>query len=100
VLNAGQPAQALTVAALICGILGILGGFIPGLRYFTGILAVLALVFGAGERKAALAAGRPAGTATAGMVLGIIGIALTLAAILISTFFAGALLYWAYSLFG
>jgi hypothetical protein len=99
-MNAAQPAQPLTTAALICGILGIVGGFIPVVRYVTGILAILALVFGAGERKAALAAGRPAGMAAAGVVLGITGVVLTLAAILVSAFFAGALLYWFYSLFG
>jgi hypothetical protein len=90
----------MTIAALVCGILGIVGGAIPTVQYFTGILAILAIFFGVTERKKALLAGLPTGMATAGMVLGIIAVALTVIAIIIIAIFAGALLYGASSLFG
>jgi hypothetical protein len=60
------------VAALICGILGLVGGFIPGVGPFTGVLAILAIIFGVIGRKKG-----EGGTATAGLVLGIIAIAVT-----------------------
>lgn len=67
--------KGMSVAALVCGILGIIGGFIPVVTYFTLVLAILGIVFGVIGRKKAAAAGEASGLATAGLVLGIIGTA-------------------------
>jgi tRNA_anti-like len=64
----------LGVAALVLGIIGTLFSLIPGLFWIGCILGLIALVLGIFGRKAAVAAGQPAGTATAGMVLGIVGL--------------------------
>lgn len=75
----GDPSdngKSLSIAALVLGILGIVGGFIPIVCYFTTVCAILGLVFGVkGRQKSALAEGKPSGLATAGLVLGIIGLA-------------------------
>ncbi len=65
----------MSIAALVCGILGIIGGFIPVVNYFTLVLAILGVVFGVKGRKAAAVTGQGMGQATAGLVLGIIGLA-------------------------
>lgn len=64
-----------SIAALVLGILGIVGGFIPVVCYFTTICAILGIIFGVMGRKKAAAAGAPMGFATAGLVLGIVGTA-------------------------
>lgn len=65
-----QPGNGMAIAALVCGILGIIGSFIPIVCYFTLVLAIVGLVFGVKARKQ-----QPGnGMATAGMVLGIIGV--------------------------
>jgi hypothetical protein len=61
----------MAVAALVCGIVGIVGGWIPGINYFALVLAILGIVFGAIALKSASADKR--GMAMAGLVLGIIG---------------------------
>ncbi len=61
----------MSIAALVCGILGIVGGFIPIVQYFTFVLAILGIVFGVKARKTAEDSEK--GLATAGLVLGIIG---------------------------
>ena len=63
--------KGLSIAALVCGILGIIGSFIPIVCYVTFILAILGIVFGVKARKTALPG--ETGLATAGLVLGIIG---------------------------
>ncbi len=74
-----QPAndgKGLSIAAIVCGILGIIGGFIPVVGYFTFILAILGIIFGViGRKKSTAVYGKPSGLATAGLVLGIIGTA-------------------------
>ena len=62
--------KGLSIAALVCGILGIIGSFIPIVCYVTFILAILGIVFGVKARKTALPG--ETGLATAGLVLGII----------------------------
>ena len=62
-------AKGYSIAALVCGILGIVGSFIPWVCYFT-----LGIVFGVKGRK--LAQPDQKGLATAGFVLGIIGTAI------------------------
>jgi hypothetical protein len=65
----------MAVAALVLGILGTLCslsvmGFLPGV-----LLSIVALVLGILGRKQAVNESRPTGMATAGMVLGIVGLA-------------------------
>ncbi len=62
----------MAIAALVCGILGIIGGFIPVVMYFTLVLAILGIVFGVKGRRQG---GANTGLATAGLVCGIIGVA-------------------------
>lgn len=62
-----------SIAALVCGILGIVGSFIPVVCYFTLVLAILGIVFGAKGMKEAKVTGEGKGLAVAGLVLGIIG---------------------------
>lgn len=70
-VNSGK---GMSVAALVLGILGIVGAWIPVVCWFTGVLAILGLVFGAiGRKKSVKATGKASGLATAGFVLGIIG---------------------------
>ncbi len=61
-----------SIAALVCGILGIVGSFIPVVSYFTLVLAILGIIFGVKGRK--MATPETKGLATAGFVLGIIGV--------------------------
>lgn len=68
-----QSGNGLGVAALVCGILGIVGSFIPIVRYFTLVLAILGIIFGVKARKSCTPEKK--GLATAGLVLGIIGTA-------------------------
>ncbi|MDR2597840.1 MAG: DUF4190 domain-containing protein [Treponema sp.] len=88
-----QKTSSLGTAALVCGILGLCGGAIPVVQYFTFILSILGIVFGASARKKAKYAGQPTGMATAGMVLGIIAVIVTIIAVL----FIGAFYYWLFS---
>ena len=71
-----KSAQGMSIAALVCGILGIVGSFIPVVTYFTFSLAILGIVFGVKGSKIAKETGENKGMATAGLVLGIIGTAL------------------------
>lgn len=68
----------LSIAALVCGILGIVGGFIPVVQYFTTVLSILAIIFGVMGRKRL----GKSGLATAGLVLGIIALAVSVLGIL------------------
>lgn len=68
--------KGMSIAALVCGLLGIVGGFIPVVTYFTFILAILGVIFGAKGQKIAKETGEGKGLATAGLVLGIIGVCL------------------------
>jgi hypothetical protein len=66
------------VAALVLGILGIVLSLVP-LMFWLGVpIAIVALVLGILARNAAIGGDRPPGLATAGVVLGTIGIVLGL----------------------
>lgn len=66
-----------SIAALVCGIVGIVGGWFPVVQYFTTVAAILGIIFGVKGRKLSVAAyGKASGLATAGLVLGIIGTAI------------------------
>lgn len=73
---AKAPSNGLSIAALVCGLIGIVGSFIPVVKYGTLALAILGIIFGVLGRKKAVASGSSStGLATAGLVLGIIGTA-------------------------
>ncbi len=75
VLGADDDGKKLSIAALVLGILGIVGGWIPVVCYFTTVCAILGVIFGVKGRKKSIAAeGKASGLATAGLVLGIIGV--------------------------
>lgn len=71
--NGSQQSKGMSIAALVCGILGIVGSFIPVVCYFTFVLAILGIIFGAKGLKIAKANNEGTGLAVAGLVLGIIG---------------------------
>lgn len=81
----------MSIAALVCGILGLVGGFIPIVQKFTLILAIVAIVLGAKAMKKAKALGEPSGMAIAGMVLGIVSVAITVLMIACVACVAGGL---------
>ena len=64
----------LSIAALICGILGIVLLIIN--LYIAGVFSVLAIIFGAIEKKKIAQNTGFSGMATAALVLGIVGISL------------------------
>ena len=71
--NPAPNGKGMSIAALVCGILGLVGGWIPVVGYFTLVLAILGIVFGAKGMKIAKVTGEGKGLATAGLVLGIVG---------------------------
>lgn len=87
----GDPSdngQGLSIAAFVLGIVGIVGTivsfFIP-VSYLALVCEILALVFGAkGRQKSTLAEGQPSSLATAGLILGIIGLAITVIVLLMA----------------
>lgn len=87
----GQETNKMSIAALVCGILGIVGSFIPVISYFTLVLAILGIVFGSKGMKIAKITGQGQGLATAGLVLGIIGTAFGVIGVLCIICAAGAM---------
>lgn len=69
--------KGFAIASLVCGILGIVGSFIPVIRYFALVLAILGIVFGVKARKI-----EKNGMATAGLVCGIVAAACGVVAVL------------------
>ncbi|MGN1111776.1 MAG: DUF4190 domain-containing protein [Acutalibacteraceae bacterium] len=74
--------KVFSIVALVCGIVGIIGAWIPVLCYFAFVIAILGIVFGAIGMKKCKAAGERKGLAIAGLVCGIIGTAITLIAVI------------------
>ncbi|MBR5714718.1 MAG: DUF4190 domain-containing protein, partial [Clostridia bacterium] len=68
--------KGISIAALVCGIVGIVGAWFPVICYFALIIAIVGIVLGAIGMKKAKENNEPTGLATAGLVLGIIGTAL------------------------
>lgn len=66
----------LSLIAMICGGLGLFGWLIPVINHWFIVLplAIAGIVVGSKARTAALASGEPTGMATAGRVMGIIGL--------------------------
>jgi len=82
----------MATAALVCGILGLIGGFIPVIQYFTLVLSIVAIILGIKAKKDLQEQSQPTGTATAGMVLGIISVAITVISIIAVAACASSLL--------
>ena len=83
--------------ALICGVFGLIGAFIPVVRYFTLFFAILAIVLGVAARKAAPKNKRK--MATLGLVLGIISTGFAILMIVCVSICTGALISGITSLF-
>ncbi|WP_030834299.1 DUF4190 domain-containing protein [Streptomyces hygroscopicus] len=77
---AGMPMQlsnGMGTAALVCGIVGLVCGITYFLWVFAVILGILAIIFGAiGKGKVSRGEANNGGSATAGLVCGIIGMVL------------------------
>ena len=82
--------NGMAIAALVCGILGIVGSFIPVVAYFTTVLAILGIVFGVKGKKQAELTNSGKGLATAGLVRGIIGTEFGLLGVICTLACAGA----------
>jgi hypothetical protein len=81
-----------SIAALVLGILGIIGGWFPIVCYFTTVCAILGIVFGVlGRKKSVAVHGKASGLATAGLVLGIVGTAIAALGILCTAICSAAL---------
>lgn len=70
-----KKTNVFAIVALVCGLLGIIGGFIPFVTYVAWLCGILGIVFGAIGMKKAKEVGSGNGLAIAGLVLGIIGTA-------------------------
>ena len=82
---APDAGNGLAIAGLVCGIVGVVFGLIPWTFWLAWVLGVLAIVFGAiGRRRADRepAAGKRS-MATAGLILGIVSIALGVVGLII-----------------
>lgn len=91
VQNQAPQTNGMAIAALVCGILCIIGAWIPVVSYFTVVLAVLGIVFGVKGQKIAKELNSGKGLATAGLVLGIIGAAFAAIGIICAVACAGAI---------
>ena len=81
--NSNAPknnSKAFSVTALVCGILSIVGAFIPVVCYFTLVLGIVGIIFGVKGRKTAPAG--QTGMATAGFVCAIIGTAFSVVGVI------------------
>ena len=76
---------------LVMGLLGLFGGFIPVVKYITGLLSLLAIFIGVSQKKKLKGAGLPTGKATAGIVLGTIAVLITVITIAFSAMIVGSL---------
>lgn len=71
--------NGLGIAALCCGLIGILFGFIPLLFPVAGILAILSIVFGSvGVRRISRGEASNKGVAIAGLIAGVVSLALAI----------------------
>lgn len=65
--------NGFSIAALVLGLIAIVGGFIPVVTYVAWAFGILGIVFGALGMKKAKTTGNGHGLSVAGLVLGIIG---------------------------
>ncbi len=81
--------ENLSIAAMVCGILGIIGGSIPYVGNFTLILSILGIVFGCITRKQVQ--GDYHIFSLVGLITGIVGIALTVLVFVLVFFVFGGM---------
>ncbi len=74
--------KKFAIAALVCGILGIVGGWFPIVCYFTFVLSILGIIFGVKGMKDCPQGASGRGLAIAGLVCGIVGVAFSLVGVL------------------
>lgn len=79
VLGDDDDGKKLSIAALVLGIVGIVGGtvlsWVPFIGIITFVCALLGIILGVkGRAKSVAVNGKASGLATAGLVLGIIGV--------------------------
>ena len=67
----------MAVASLVLGIISLVFIIIPGLQFIGAIVGVVGIILGALARKKLKAENQATGTATAGMVMSIIGAAIS-----------------------
>lgn len=68
--------KGMSIAALVCGIIGVVACFIPAhlaVVIAAFVLSILGIIFGAKGMKRANSSGEGKGLAVAGLVLGIVG---------------------------
>lgn len=74
-----QPKNGLAIAALCCGLVGILVGLIPLMFLAAGALAILAIVFGiVGIRRVSRREATNRGMAIAGLIAGVAAAAMAI----------------------
>jgi len=66
------------ITGLVLGILGAVGAFIPVVNFFSWVLCVIGIVVSAIGMSKAKKDGKPTGSATAGLVLSIIGLVIAM----------------------
>lgn len=92
----------MSIVALVCGIVGIVGSFIPVIQYIAPLCAIAGIVFGALALKR-IKAGEEVeskGLAMAGMICGIVSTAVSVLAVVCVICAAAALIGAAGSLGG
>jgi len=78
------------VAGLVLGILSAIGGWIPGVNYFAWLFGIIGIVLSAIGRSKAVKENQSTGTATAGLVLSIIGTVIALIGVICTVACLGA----------
>ena len=78
--NPQQPNQTngMAIAALVCGIIGVVGCFFGWFAIASLVLSIVGIVFGAKGMQVAKTTGTGNGLAIAGLVCGIVGAAFSL----------------------
>jgi hypothetical protein len=73
--SAERP-NGVAVASFVCGVIGVILSIIPPFFIFIvpGLLDILGIVFGVRGRRNAATGARQGGLATAGLVMGVIGL--------------------------
>lgn len=85
--GAPPPKNRIAVAALVCGVIGLLIAWIPFIVAAGIVLAGLGLIFGIVGLRRSRDSGRGRGQAIAGIVTGSIGLALSVLGIVLSVLF-------------
>ena len=83
------------IAALICGILGCVGAFIPIITYFAWFIAVIGIIMGGVGIHKSKVWGTGGGLAVGGLVTGIIGTIVGLIGLLVLVLWVYIAAWWA-----